>query len=108
MAKGTYGWILLGTKDLDGTFERVQARDAEVVQEPIKIKIKLVQRNCFIKKYNYCIYFYKFFLSLITPTPYFPSRLFGAYAIILISSHLLLRFPLSFYFFIATSSPFLS
>jgi predicted enzyme related to lactoylglutathione lyase len=34
MAKGTYGWILLGTKDLDGTFERVQARDAEVVQEP--------------------------------------------------------------------------
>jgi catechol 2,3-dioxygenase-like lactoylglutathione lyase family enzyme len=34
MAKGTYGWILLGTKDLDGTFERVQARDVEVVQEP--------------------------------------------------------------------------
>jgi catechol 2,3-dioxygenase-like lactoylglutathione lyase family enzyme len=34
MAKGTYGWIMLGTKDLDGTFERVQAGDAEVVQEP--------------------------------------------------------------------------
>jgi catechol 2,3-dioxygenase-like lactoylglutathione lyase family enzyme len=34
MAKGTYGWILLATKDLDGTFERVQARDVEVVQEP--------------------------------------------------------------------------
>jgi predicted enzyme related to lactoylglutathione lyase len=34
MAKGTYGWILLATKDLDGTFERVQAGDAEVVQEP--------------------------------------------------------------------------
>jgi catechol 2,3-dioxygenase-like lactoylglutathione lyase family enzyme len=34
MAKGTYGWILLATKDLDGTFDRVQARDAEVVQEP--------------------------------------------------------------------------
>jgi catechol 2,3-dioxygenase-like lactoylglutathione lyase family enzyme len=34
MAKGTYGWILLATKDLDGTFEQVQARDAEVVQEP--------------------------------------------------------------------------
>jgi predicted enzyme related to lactoylglutathione lyase len=34
MAKGTYGWVLLGTKDLDGTFERVQARDVEVVQEP--------------------------------------------------------------------------
>jgi catechol 2,3-dioxygenase-like lactoylglutathione lyase family enzyme len=34
MAKGTYGWILLATKDLDGTFERVQAKDAEVVQEP--------------------------------------------------------------------------
>jgi len=36
MAKGTYGWILLATKDLDGTFERVQARDAEVVQEPVE------------------------------------------------------------------------
>ena len=34
MAKGTYGWILLATKDLDGTFERLQAGEAEVVQEP--------------------------------------------------------------------------
>jgi catechol 2,3-dioxygenase-like lactoylglutathione lyase family enzyme len=34
MAKGTFGWILLATKDLDGTFDRVQATDAEVVQEP--------------------------------------------------------------------------
>jgi catechol 2,3-dioxygenase-like lactoylglutathione lyase family enzyme len=34
MAKGTYGSILLATKDLDGTFERLQARNAEVVQEP--------------------------------------------------------------------------
>jgi predicted enzyme related to lactoylglutathione lyase len=34
MAKGTYGWILLATKDLDDTFERLQAGDAEVVQEP--------------------------------------------------------------------------
>ena len=34
MAKGTYGWIILATADLDGTFERVQASDAEVVQEP--------------------------------------------------------------------------
>src|SRR5919206_3388089 len=34
MAKGTYGWILLATKDLDDTFERLQASDAEVVQEP--------------------------------------------------------------------------
>jgi len=34
MAKGTYAWILLATPDLDGTFERVQASDAEVVQEP--------------------------------------------------------------------------
>ena len=34
MAKGTYGWILLATKDLDGTFEQIQASDAEVVQEP--------------------------------------------------------------------------
>ncbi|MGH3263725.1 MAG: VOC family protein [Trebonia sp.] len=34
MAKGTYGWILLATKNLDGTFERLQASDAEIVQEP--------------------------------------------------------------------------
>ncbi len=34
MAKGTYGWIMLATRDLDGTFERLQASDAEVVQEP--------------------------------------------------------------------------
>jgi catechol 2,3-dioxygenase-like lactoylglutathione lyase family enzyme len=36
MAKGTYGWILLATGDLDGTFERLQAGDVEVVQEPIE------------------------------------------------------------------------
>jgi catechol 2,3-dioxygenase-like lactoylglutathione lyase family enzyme len=34
MAKGTYGWILLATHDLDGTFDKLQATDAEVVQEP--------------------------------------------------------------------------
>jgi catechol 2,3-dioxygenase-like lactoylglutathione lyase family enzyme len=34
MAKGTYAVILLATRDLDGTFERLQASDAEVVQEP--------------------------------------------------------------------------
>lgn len=35
MAKGTYGWILLATRDLDGTFAKVQAAEnAEVVQEP--------------------------------------------------------------------------
>ncbi|GGU66004.1 hypothetical protein GCM10010211_34030 [Streptomyces albospinus] len=34
MAKGTYGWILLATPDLDATFEKVQAGDTEVVQEP--------------------------------------------------------------------------
>ncbi|MFD7711089.1 VOC family protein [Streptomyces sp. NPDC059785] len=34
MAKGTYGWILLATADLDATFEQVQAGDTEVVQEP--------------------------------------------------------------------------
>ncbi|MCX4981907.1 VOC family protein [Streptomyces sp. NBC_00572] len=34
MAKGTYGWILLATPDLDTTFEKVQAGDVEVVQEP--------------------------------------------------------------------------
>ncbi|WP_089314760.1 VOC family protein [Actinomadura mexicana] len=36
MAKGTYGWILLASPDLDDTFDRVQAAGAEVVQEPIE------------------------------------------------------------------------
>jgi len=34
MAKGTYGIVLLATRDLDGAFEELQARDAEIVQEP--------------------------------------------------------------------------
>ena len=34
MAKGTYAALVLGTRDLDATFDRVQAGDAEVVQEP--------------------------------------------------------------------------
>jgi uncharacterized glyoxalase superfamily protein PhnB len=34
MAKGTYAMLLLATKDLDGTFEQLQATDAEIVQEP--------------------------------------------------------------------------
>jgi catechol 2,3-dioxygenase-like lactoylglutathione lyase family enzyme len=36
MAKGTYASLLLATKDLDGTFERLQASDAEIVQEPVE------------------------------------------------------------------------
>jgi catechol 2,3-dioxygenase-like lactoylglutathione lyase family enzyme len=35
MAKGTFASINLATADLDETFERLQASDAEVVQEPI-------------------------------------------------------------------------
>ena len=35
MAKGTFASINLATKDLDGAFERLQAGDAEVVQEPV-------------------------------------------------------------------------
>lgn len=34
MAKGTYGTLLLATKDLDRTFEELQGGDIEVVQEP--------------------------------------------------------------------------
>jgi predicted enzyme related to lactoylglutathione lyase len=35
MAKGTYGWIMLATPNLDDTFDRLQASGAEVIQEPI-------------------------------------------------------------------------
>ena len=34
MAKGTFASINLATADLDATFERLQAGDADVVQEP--------------------------------------------------------------------------
>jgi catechol 2,3-dioxygenase-like lactoylglutathione lyase family enzyme len=34
MAKGTYGHIILATKDLDEVFTQLQATGAEVVQEP--------------------------------------------------------------------------
>jgi uncharacterized glyoxalase superfamily protein PhnB len=34
MAKGTFATVLLATKDVDATFERLQDSDAEVVQEP--------------------------------------------------------------------------
>ncbi|HJR73557.1 MAG TPA: VOC family protein [Luteimonas sp.] len=35
MAKGTYASLLLASKDLDGAFERLQAKNAEIVQEPV-------------------------------------------------------------------------
>ena len=34
MAKGTYAMLTLATEDLDGLFERLQAADVEVMQEP--------------------------------------------------------------------------
>lgn len=34
MAKGSYATLLLATKDLDGTFERLQGSDVDIVQEP--------------------------------------------------------------------------
>jgi Uncharacterized protein conserved in bacteria len=34
MAKGTFGIILLASKNLDATFEQLQAKQADIVQEP--------------------------------------------------------------------------
>ncbi|AEI12250.1 Glyoxalase/bleomycin resistance protein/dioxygenase [Cellulomonas gilvus ATCC 13127] len=34
MAKGTFASVVLATADVDGTFERLQQHDVEVVQEP--------------------------------------------------------------------------
>ena len=34
MAKGTFGIVLLATHDLAGAFEKLQSRDADIVQEP--------------------------------------------------------------------------
>ena len=35
MAKGTYFGVVLATSDVDGTFDTLQSRGAEVAQEPI-------------------------------------------------------------------------
>jgi uncharacterized glyoxalase superfamily protein PhnB len=34
MAKGTFASLLLATRDVDGTFEKLQATDIDIVQEP--------------------------------------------------------------------------
>ena len=47
MAKGTFAGINLATPDLDGTFERVQASGAEIVQEPIEQPYGL--RDCAVR-----------------------------------------------------------
>jgi uncharacterized glyoxalase superfamily protein PhnB len=47
MAKGTYAGINLATNDLDGTFEQLQASDAEVVQEPTEQPYGI--RDCAIR-----------------------------------------------------------
>jgi uncharacterized glyoxalase superfamily protein PhnB len=47
MAKGTYAIIVFATTDLDGTFERLQASGAEVVQEPTEQPYGI--RDCAIR-----------------------------------------------------------
>ena len=47
MAKGTYAGIVLATPDLDGVFDRLQARGAEVVQEPTEQPYGL--RDCSVR-----------------------------------------------------------
>ena len=47
MAKGTYAIITLATADLDGTFDRLQARGAEIVQEPTEQPYGL--RDCAVR-----------------------------------------------------------
>ena len=36
MAKGTFASVILATPDLEGTFEKVQQSNVEIVQEPIE------------------------------------------------------------------------
>ena len=47
MAKGTYATLLLATKDLDEAFERLQASDAEIIQEPTEQPYGL--RDCAVR-----------------------------------------------------------
>jgi len=47
MAKGTYAVLLLATKDLDGAFEKIQAGDVDIVQEPTEQPYGL--RDCAVR-----------------------------------------------------------
>ena len=47
MAKGTFAILVLATADLDATFERLQASDTEVVQEPTEQPYGI--RDCAIR-----------------------------------------------------------
>ena len=47
MAKGTYSGVVLATPDVDATFEQLQARGAEVVQQPIDQPYGL--RDCAVR-----------------------------------------------------------
>ncbi|WP_156688794.1 VOC family protein [Mycobacterium sp. Marseille-P9652] len=47
MAKGTYAMLLLATPDLDGAFERLQAGEADIVQEPTEQPYGL--RDCAVR-----------------------------------------------------------
>ena len=47
MAKGSYATLLLATKDLDRTFEQLQANDADIVQEPTEQPYGL--RDCAVR-----------------------------------------------------------
>jgi len=47
MAKGTFAMINLATADLDGTFDRLQANGADIVQEPIEQPYGL--RDCAVR-----------------------------------------------------------
>lgn len=47
MAKGSYAMLLLATKDLDRTFEQLQANDVDIVQEPTEQPYGL--RDCAVR-----------------------------------------------------------
>jgi predicted enzyme related to lactoylglutathione lyase len=47
MAKGTYATMLLGTADLDATFERIESSGVEIVQEPTEQPYGI--RDCAIR-----------------------------------------------------------
>ncbi|MBS1694836.1 MAG: VOC family protein [Actinobacteria bacterium] len=47
MAKGTYTMIVLATADLDGTFDRLQSHDVDIVQEPTEQPYGL--RDCAVR-----------------------------------------------------------
>lgn len=96
-ARGKYKWLLhhdeypVNTSELIKTiFELIQKRKTKIFILPIKVKKRLFQRICLIKKINPPIYFIRKFIA--RPELLFFSNVFGPPSVMIVDSELCYRF----------------